>query len=87
MQLRKESHSTQPRKESRLDSQLIKKLVEEVERSLRPERLDPPTSKRGERERASEAAESESWLDWGLNLAKEWGPQLLEVAPELLALL
>lgn len=30
---------------------------------------------------------SESWLDWGLRMVKEYGPTLLELAPSLLALL
>jgi len=34
-----------------------------------------------------ERKEAQGWLDWGLNLLKEWGPKVLEAAPELLALL
>jgi len=34
-----------------------------------------------------ELAETESWLDWGLGLVKQYGPMLLEVAPMLLAAL
>jgi hypothetical protein len=32
-------------------------------------------------------AQTESWFDWALGLAKEVGPALLEMAPALLALL
>jgi len=31
--------------------------------------------------------EAESWLDWGLRQAKEYGPLVAKVLPELLALL
>ena len=34
-----------------------------------------------------ELKETESWLDWGIGLLKEWGPKALEMAPALLALL
>jgi hypothetical protein len=34
-----------------------------------------------------EEEELESWLDWGLELVKEWGPVALEAVPGLLALL
>jgi len=33
-----------------------------------------------------ERKEAESWMDWGLNMVKEWGPTLMEVAPMLFGL-
>jgi hypothetical protein len=39
------------------------------------------------RKSQKETPEQESWLQWGLSLAKEYGPQLLEAAPRLLELL
>lgn len=53
----------------------VQRLVNEVLRTLQGQ--VPP----------EEAKESESWLDWGLDLVKQWGPKLLEAAPELIALL
>ncbi len=57
----------------------LKTLLSHVEKLLRHD-LDDPMSK-------EEAADSQSWLDWGINLVKEVGPLLAKVAPELLALL
>jgi hypothetical protein len=34
-----------------------------------------------------ERKETEGWLDWALQLAKDYGPMLMEVAPKLIALL
>lgn len=34
-----------------------------------------------------EKKETESWLDWGINLVKEYGSTILSAAPALLALL
>jgi hypothetical protein len=34
-----------------------------------------------------ERQEAEGWLDWGIQLVKDYGPMLAKVAPELLALL
>lgn len=52
------------------------KVMENVQRILQDQQVPQ-----------QELAETESWLDWGINLAKEWGPLILELAPELLALL
>jgi hypothetical protein len=57
------------------DQPQLERLVREVLRTR--EGSVPP----------EEAKESESWLDWGLDLIKKWGPMLLEAAPELIALL
>ncbi len=50
---------------------------------LSPPQLPP----QGSPTEAEDLQEVESWLDWGIEQAKEWGPLLLEVVPELLALL
>jgi len=31
--------------------------------------------------------QEQSWLEWGMDLVKQYGPMLIELAPELIALL
>lgn len=61
--------------EANLDSDLDSMLYH-VERVLRQEELPP-----------EEVKETESWLDWGLDLLQKAAPALIKLAPELLALL
>lgn len=75
--------SQQPSKKKRrgLDQESIQQLLQHLVRALEYEEED--LAKLPEKE----LKESESWLDWGLNLVKEWGPKVLSmVAPALLAL-
>lgn len=74
---------SQPRSKKRrgLDESSIQELLKHLVRALEYEEED--LAKMPEKE----LKESESWLDWGLNLVKEWGPKLAEMAlPVLLAL-
>lgn len=87
------------REPSSLQSKLRRELPRELQRQPAPGRLRLPDQPQLERlvqevlrtaqgkVPPEEAKESESWLDWGLDLIKKWGPMLLEAAPELIALL
>jgi len=65
-------------KPAKPDSRSVRSLLQNVEK-YRSDRPRPVPEKA--------VAEEESWLDWGLRMAKQYGPKLLELAPELLALL
>ena len=73
---KRQSSSKEPRKEDLL--QLADKLRSLL--TLEEDELDKGTT-------PEEKTDSQSWLDWGLSLLKQWGPKALEMAPELLALL
>jgi hypothetical protein len=61
---------------SKLLSQNMPRMMENIQKLLDDQSLPD-----------LEIEETESWLDWGINLAREWGPTVLEMVPQFLALL